>query len=139
MLGAAVGLAADEAIIASVLPRKLAAIPNVGRLGLGNDIAELNDSIVRVHSISVCMVVLCGRLGGTDHPALQNVTLRDAVLHAWARSIATTWMVATGLAGVALILTLFLREYSVDRKTVYSGEVKNASASEKTLAEPVEA
>ncbi|KAN0076816.1 Major facilitator superfamily domain containing protein [Tylopilus felleus] len=120
VLGAAVGLAADEAIIASVLPRKLAAIPNVGRLGLGNDIAELNDSIVRVHSIS-------------------NVTLRDAVLHAWARSIATTWMVATGLAGVALILTLFLREYSVDRKTVYSGEVKNASASEKTLAEPVEA
>ncbi|KAF8550474.1 MFS general substrate transporter [Imleria badia] len=116
VLGAAVGLAVDEAIIASVLPRKLAAIPNIASLGLGNDIAALNDSIGRVHLIA-------------------DVTLRHAVLHAWARSIATVWIVATGLAGVALILTLFLREYSVDRKAVYSGDVKRAGESDRTLAE----
>jgi heme/copper-type cytochrome/quinol oxidase subunit 2 len=56
----------------------------------------------------------------------QDVTLRNAVLHAWARSIATVWIVITVFAGVALILTLFLREYSVDRKTARSGDVKVA-------------
>ena len=60
----------------------------------------------------------------------QDVTLRNAVLHAWARSIATVWMVFTAFAEVALILTLFLREYSVDRKTLYSGDVKNAGGRE---------
>lgn len=54
VLGAAVGLSVDEAILASVLPRKLAAIPNVDSLGLGNDMSALNDSIGQVHLISVC-------------------------------------------------------------------------------------
>ncbi|KAI9574198.1 major facilitator superfamily domain-containing protein [Boletus coccyginus] len=120
VLGAAVGLSVDEAILASVLPRKLAAIPNVDSLGLGNDMSALNDSIGQVHLIS-------------------DVTLRNAVLHAWARSIATIWMVATGSVGVALILTLFLREYSVERKTVYGADVKNAMDSANTLTEEDEA
>jgi hypothetical protein len=63
----------------------------------------------------------------------QDVTLRDAVLHAWARSIATTWIVSTGLAGVALILTLFLQEHSGDVKN------ENAESSEKPQAEEVQA
>lgn len=42
------------------------------------------------------------------------------------------WVVTTALAGVALILTLFLREYSVNRKTVYDGDDKNAEDPEKT-------
>ncbi|KAF8120836.1 MFS general substrate transporter [Boletus edulis] len=114
VLGSAVGLAVDEAIIATVLPRKLAAIPNIDSLGLGNNITSLNDSIEQVHLVS-------------------DVTLRDAVLHAWARSIATIWIVATGLAGVALISTLFLREYSMDRK---SGDgVQNAGKSEEMPVE----
>ena len=61
------------------------------------------------------------------------------MLHAWARSIATTWMVGTGLAGVALILTLFVREYAVDCKTVYGGDVENAGGSKTTLVEEVQA
>lgn len=44
-------------------------------------------------------------------------------------------MVATGSVGVALILTLFLREYSVERKTVYGADVKNAMDSANTLTE----
>ncbi|KAG6370062.1 MFS general substrate transporter [Boletus reticuloceps] len=118
LLGAAVGLAVDEAIIASVLPKKLAAIPNIDSLGLGNKITSLNDNIKKVHLIS-------------------DVALRDAVLHAWARSIATVWMVATGMAGVALISTLFLREYSMDRK---SDDVRNqgVSGSEEMVEEEVQ-
>ncbi|KAF8415455.1 hypothetical protein L210DRAFT_3657451 [Boletus edulis BED1] len=88
-----------EAIIASVLPRKLAAIPNVASLGLGNGIAVFNDNVGQVHLIA-------------------DVALRHAVLHAWARSIATVWMVGTGLAGDA---------------------VKNAGDSENTLTEDVQA
>jgi hypothetical protein len=54
LLGSAVGLALDEAIIASVLLRKLAAIPNIDSLGLGSDMSALNDSIDQVHLIAVC-------------------------------------------------------------------------------------
>ncbi|KAF8121968.1 hypothetical protein EV363DRAFT_1301496 [Boletus edulis] len=46
VLGGGVGLAISEEIIASVLPRKLAAIPNFASLGLGDNIAVLNDNIV---------------------------------------------------------------------------------------------
>ncbi|KAH0826974.1 major facilitator superfamily domain-containing protein [Lanmaoa asiatica] len=114
VLGGAVGLAVGEAIRANVLPRKLAAIPNIASLGLGNDITALNENIGKVHLIP-------------------DVTLRNAVLHAWARSLATIWIVTTALAGVGLILTLFLREYSMNRKTVYSGDVKNVGDSEQTM------
>ncbi|KAF8550441.1 MFS amino acid permease [Imleria badia] len=112
VLGGAVGLAMGDAIIANVLPKKLAAIPNIASLGIGDTITVLNENIGMVHLIP-------------------DVTLRNAVLHAWASSIATIWMVATILVGVALILTLFLREHSVDRKTVYSGDLKNLGESEK--------
>ena len=54
MLGGAVGLAIGEAIIASLLPRKLATIPNIASLGLGDNIAVLIDSIGMVHLIPVC-------------------------------------------------------------------------------------
>ncbi|KAH0826959.1 MFS general substrate transporter [Lanmaoa asiatica] len=113
-LGGAVGLAVGEAIIATVLPRKLAAIPSIASLGFGVNIAALNDGIDQIHLIP-------------------DVTLRNAVLHAWARSIAMIWMVTTALAGVALILTLFLREYSMNRKTVYSGDDQNVGDGETTM------
>lgn len=54
VLGGAVGLAIGEAILASVLPGKLAAIPNIASLGLGDNIAVLNDNIGMVDSIPVC-------------------------------------------------------------------------------------
>lgn len=57
VLGGAVGLAIGEAILASVLPRKLAAIPNNASLGLGDSITVLNDSIEQVHLIPVCRYV----------------------------------------------------------------------------------
>lgn len=53
VLGGAVGLSVGEAILASVLPRKLAAIPNVASLGLGDNITALNESIYQVHLIPV--------------------------------------------------------------------------------------
>lgn len=134
VLGGAVGLAVGEAIIASVLPRRLAAIPNIASLGFGNNITVLNDNIDKVHLIPVCCYVFAPCRPLSFIP-VQDVTLRDAVLHAWARSIAVIWMVATVFAGVALVLALFLREYSVDRKTVYSGEVKKSEKNRSTSSE----
>ena len=61
MLGSAVGHTVSEAIIASVLPWKLAAIPNVDSLGLGSDMNALNDSIGQVHLIAVCHLAFARR------------------------------------------------------------------------------
>ncbi|KIJ16697.1 hypothetical protein PAXINDRAFT_98515 [Paxillus involutus ATCC 200175] len=111
-VGGAVGIAIGEAIISTVLPKKLAVITNVSSLGLGYSAAALNDSVSKIHLIP-------------------DVTLRNAVLHAWSRSIATIWIMYTPLCGVALILTLFLRVYSLNRKTVQSGDAETADDDEK--------
>ncbi|KIK74351.1 hypothetical protein PAXRUDRAFT_175975, partial [Paxillus rubicundulus Ve08.2h10] len=113
-VGGAVGIAVGEAIISSVLPKKLAGIANISSLALGDNAAELNDNISKMHLIP-------------------DVTLRNAVLHAWSRSIAAIWTMCTPLCGVALILTFFLRAYSLDRKTVQSGDAKTADDAEKAI------
>ncbi|KAF8843669.1 MFS general substrate transporter [Paxillus ammoniavirescens] len=107
-LGGAFSVAIGEAIISTVLPSKLAGIPNISNLAFGDSAAALNDSVSKIHLIP-------------------DVTLRDAVLHAWCRSIAMMWMMCTSLSGLALILTLFLRAYSLKRKTVQSGDAEIAS------------
>ncbi|KIJ16696.1 hypothetical protein PAXINDRAFT_98514 [Paxillus involutus ATCC 200175] len=116
-VGGAVGIAIGEAIISTVLPKKLSGIANISSLGLGDSAAALNDSVSKIHLIP-------------------DVTLRNAVLHAWSRSIATIWIVCTPLCGVALILTLFLRAYSLSRKTVQSGDAKTADDAEKGTEAP---
>ncbi|KAN0076836.1 Major facilitator superfamily domain containing protein [Tylopilus felleus] len=104
-VGGAVGIAVGEAIIGSVLPQKLSSIPNFASSGLGTTAADLNDSVGVVHLIP-------------------DVTLRNAVLHAWSEAISTIWIMSTPLIGFSLILTLFLREYSLESKTVRAGETK---------------
>ncbi|KIK79858.1 hypothetical protein PAXRUDRAFT_260844 [Paxillus rubicundulus Ve08.2h10] len=111
-VGGAVGIAIGQTIISTVLPKKLASIANISSLALGDSAAALNDSVSKIHLIP-------------------DVTLRNAVLHAWSRSIATIWITCTPLCGVALILTLFLRAYSLNRKTVQSGDAKTADDAEK--------
>ncbi|KIJ16695.1 hypothetical protein PAXINDRAFT_168194, partial [Paxillus involutus ATCC 200175] len=110
-VGGAVGIAIGEAIISTVLPKTLAGIANINSLGLGDSAAALNDSVSKIHLIP-------------------DATLRNAVLHAWSRSIATIWIMCTPLCGVAFILTLFLRAYSLSRKTVQSGGAKTADDAE---------
>ncbi|KAG6369767.1 MFS general substrate transporter [Boletus reticuloceps] len=115
-VGGSVGIAVGETIIASVLPQKLASIPNIASLGLGTSVAELNASIGQIHLIS-------------------DITLRNAVLHAWTQAIDTIWIMSTPATGFALILTLFLREYSLERKVVRSGEAKAPGDLEKGAVE----
>ncbi|KAF8838015.1 MFS general substrate transporter [Paxillus ammoniavirescens] len=113
-VGGAVGIAVGEAIISAVLPKKLAGIANISSLALGDSAAALNDSIRKFHLIP-------------------DVTLRNAVLHAWSRSIATIWMMCTPVSGVALILTLFLRAYSLNRRVVQSGDTVTTNEAEEAI------
>ncbi|KIJ16139.1 hypothetical protein PAXINDRAFT_113909 [Paxillus involutus ATCC 200175] len=113
-VGGAVGIAVGEAIISTVLPKKLAGITNISSLALGDSAAALNDSVRKIHLIP-------------------DVTLRNAVLHAWSRSIATIWMMCTPVSGVALILTLFLRAYSLNRRVVHSSEAKATNDAEEAI------
>ncbi|KAF8121969.1 MFS general substrate transporter [Boletus edulis] len=115
-VGGSVGIAVGEAIIASVLPQKLKSIPNIASLGLGTSVADLNASIGKIHLIS-------------------DITLRNAVLHAWSQAIDTIWIMSTPATGFALLLTLFLREYSLERKVVRSGEAKAPGDLEKGAVE----
>jgi hypothetical protein len=132
IVGGAVGIAIGEAIIASVLPQKLANIPNFASLGLGTSAAELNDSVGLVHLITVrSSGSFSGRVAADIRQFNQDVTLRNAVLQAWSEAIDTIWIMSTPISGFALILTLFLREYSLDRKTVQSGETKTPGDLEK--------
>lgn len=61
MLGGAVGLSIGEVIIASLLPRKLATIPNITNLGFDDNISALNEHIGKFHLIPVrtCIFVSC--------------------------------------------------------------------------------
>ncbi|KAG6370083.1 MFS general substrate transporter [Boletus reticuloceps] len=135
-VGGSVGIAVGETIIATVLPQKLASIPNIASLGLGTSVAELNASIGQIHLISVrggawFPVWVAANLGKSN----QDITLRNAVLHAWTQAIDTIWIMSTPATGFALILTLFLREYSLERKVVRSGEAKAPGDLEKGAVE----
>ena len=65
-----------------------------------------------------------GRVDANIRQSNQDVTVRDAVLNAWSEAIGTIWIMSVPMAGFALILTLFLREYSLDRKIVRGDEAK---------------
>ncbi|KIM59170.1 hypothetical protein SCLCIDRAFT_1217953 [Scleroderma citrinum Foug A] len=102
-VGGAVGIAVGETIISSLLPKKLATISGLSSYIPNTSAAALNDSVSKLHLIP-------------------DVGIRDAVLHAYSRSISAIWIMNTPLAGVALILSLLLREYSMARKTIQRGE-----------------
>ena len=65
-----------------------------------------------------------GRVDANIRQSNQDVTVRDAVLNAWSEAIGTIWIMSVPMGGFALILTLFLREYSLDRKIVRGDEAK---------------
>ncbi|KAH7927323.1 MFS general substrate transporter [Leucogyrophana mollusca] len=99
-LGAVVGIATGEAIISSVLPHKLQVIAG---LDLGMTAASLNNGIARIHEIA-------------------DTGLRDAVMHAYARSISTIWVMNTPLSAFAFLLTLLIRAYSLKRTVIHGNE-----------------
>ncbi|KAH7929621.1 MFS general substrate transporter [Leucogyrophana mollusca] len=102
-VGGAVGIAVGEAIIASVLPQKLTGIPG---LEGSTSAAALNGGISKIHQIT-------------------DVSVRDALMHAYSKSISTIWIMNTPISAVGFILALFMRAYSLQR-TVVRADVKPA-------------
>ncbi|KAH7929758.1 MFS general substrate transporter [Leucogyrophana mollusca] len=104
-LGGTVGITIGEAIISSVLQKKLKAIP--GLSNFDTSAAALNDSVRQISSIP-------------------DATTRNALMHAYSQSISTIWLVNTPLSAVGLLLIIFVRGYSLKRTIVRGGEAKVA-------------
>lgn len=114
-LGGTVGISIGEAIISSTLQRRLKGIPG---LTINTSAAALNDSVRQISSIS-------------------DPTLRAQVMHAYARSISTVWLVNTPLSAVGLFLALFIRGYSLKRTVIRGDAAKTVDPEKGELATEV--
>ncbi|EGN93322.1 hypothetical protein SERLA73DRAFT_189897 [Serpula lacrymans var. lacrymans S7.3] len=112
-LGGTVGITIGEAIIASSLQKRVRDIPG---LTIDTSAAALNDSVRKLSQIA-------------------NITQRNELMHAYARSISTIWLVNTPLSAAGLIMVLFIRGYSLKRAVVRGGDAKGADVEKGATAE----
>ncbi|KZT26422.1 MFS general substrate transporter [Neolentinus lepideus HHB14362 ss-1] len=101
-LGGTIGISIGEAIISSVLRRRIREIPGVN---IDTSPSALNDEVRHLGSIT-------------------DPTHRQAVIHAYTRAISTIWLVNTPILGAGLFLVLFMRHYTLKRATVKGGPPK---------------
>ncbi|KAI0079120.1 MFS amino acid permease [Panus rudis PR-1116 ss-1] len=101
-LGATMGAAIGQAVWSSELRKRIATIPN---LDFDNSSTNLIDSVKHLKDI-------------------QPDSLRQSVLHAYTRSISTIWLVYTPMVGFCLILTFFIKRYTLKRNVVRAGKKK---------------
>ncbi|KIJ49256.1 hypothetical protein M422DRAFT_205468 [Sphaerobolus stellatus SS14] len=99
LLGATVGVSVGQTIFTSELQRKIKNIQ-------GFDTGNLNDSAT----------ALLDNIRGLK--SIQPMALRQEVLHAYASSITTIWDLCTPILGICLILSLFIKKYSLKRNVV---------------------
>ncbi|KAI0044553.1 MFS general substrate transporter [Auriscalpium vulgare] len=97
-IGATVAVSLGQAIWSSELRRRIKSIPD---FPFPTSSAELTDSV---------------RLLKTIEPP----ELRQQVIHAYTKSLATIWMVDTPLLGMCLVLVLFLRKYTLRRSVIFA-------------------
>jgi len=117
-LGGAIGIALSAAIISSVFPTKLAAIPNIGSFNIGSSAGSIIQVINQIHFI-------------------KDRALREAIINAFSGTFSAVWMMFVALSGFGLVLVLFLRGYSLKRKIVRGGDGKAAGDVEKAVDTPV--
>lgn len=94
LLGGTVGVAIGQAIYTSQLSRRLGTIPNLPSDTTAQSLAQ------EVRRIK-----------------LLDPAIRQAVRHAFARSISTIWIVNTPIIGIGLFVVLFMRKYPLHMKT----------------------
>lgn len=107
-LGGTVGISVGDTIFTSEVSKRLAKIPNLSSTGISTT-------------------------GGVPSYAglsqIQPESLRQQVLHAFTRSLATIWIVSVPLAFAGLLFALIVREYSLKRTV--DRQSHGLSASEK--------
>ncbi|KAM5535182.1 hypothetical protein V8D89_011118 [Ganoderma adspersum] len=116
-LGGTVGISVGQAIISSELRQRIANIPG---LTIDTSPSSLTQLVRQI-------------------PLIANTAQRVALMHAYTRAISTIWIVNCPMMGAGLILTLFLRGYSlkrVVRKAGDSPQEKVADIEAQTPAEP---
>jgi len=101
-LGGTVGISIGQAIFSSVLQEK---VKSISGLTLNTSPGALSESVRHLKDIP-------------------DEAVRNAVMHAYARSISTIWVVCTPICGAGLIMILFVRGYSLTRTVVRSGDGK---------------
>ncbi|KAI0798031.1 MFS general substrate transporter [Abortiporus biennis] len=104
-LGGTVGISVGQAIISSFLRRKVTKIPG---LDIDTSAANLNQMVRQIKNIP-------------------DPTIRTALMHAYTTSINKIWLICTPILGVGLILTFFLRPYTLKR-VVIKGSQQPAAA-----------
>ncbi|KIJ41235.1 hypothetical protein M422DRAFT_68286 [Sphaerobolus stellatus SS14] len=92
-IGGTIGISVGQAIWSSELRKRIAKIPN---FNIDTSPAALTQSVPTLKNI-------------------QPAAVRQMVLHAYTKSIATIWIVDTPLLFVAFIMILFIRKYTLKR------------------------
>ncbi|KAG6376367.1 MFS general substrate transporter [Boletus reticuloceps] len=101
-LGGTIGITVGEAIISNTLQQRLRGIAG---LTFDTSPASINDAVRKIASIP-------------------DATLRSEIMHAYARSVSTIWLVNTPLSALGLILIIFIRAYSLHRTVIREGTEK---------------
>ncbi|OJT06143.1 hypothetical protein TRAPUB_3078 [Trametes pubescens] len=99
-LGGTIGISVGQAIISSELRKRVAQIPN---LTIDTSPSALTQIVRQI-------------------PLISDPVQRAALAHAYTRSIATIWIVSTPLAGVGLLMVIFMRGYTLKRVVRTAGE-----------------
>ncbi|KJA23787.1 hypothetical protein HYPSUDRAFT_39633 [Hypholoma sublateritium FD-334 SS-4] len=105
LLGGTVGISIGQAIYASTIRKKVANIPN---LTLDTSPAALSQSVLKLKDIP-------------------DPVTRAAVIQAYTKSISMIWTVMTPIAGVAFIMVLFIKVYTLERTIVRAEAVKKGT------------
>ncbi|KAF7305038.1 MFS domain-containing protein [Mycena kentingensis (nom. inval.)] len=110
-LGGTIAIAMGQVVITSTLRRRIAHIPDLGR-AIDTSAATLSQNVVSLKSIA-------------------DATTRNLLIHAYARSISTIWIVIVPITGAGAIMVLFIRRYSLTRRVVRTGEEEKEKDLEK--------
>ncbi|KAI6132104.1 MFS general substrate transporter [Pisolithus croceorrhizus] len=86
-------------------------------LNIGTSVNDINDSIRQISSIS-------------------NPTLRAEVMHAYARSISTIWLVNTPVSAFGFLAVLCLKAYTLKRTIIRGGASKPVDAEKGIAPQP---
>ncbi|KAL1721033.1 major facilitator superfamily domain-containing protein [Schizophyllum commune] len=105
-IGGTVGVSIGQTIFTSTLNNRLAKIPNNPYAGSPGGYSE-------------------------DVRQLKNIAdpvLRQQVIHAFSRGVSTIWIASTPMVGVAFIMVLFLRKYTLKRTVVQTAKAAGGDA-----------
>ncbi|TRM62610.1 major facilitator superfamily domain-containing protein [Schizophyllum amplum] len=114
-IGGTVGVSIGQTIFTSTLNRRLKSIPDVPFSGSASSYIEAVRQLKNI----------------------EDPTLRQTIIHAFSRAVSTIWVASTPMVGVAFIMVLFLRKYTLQRTVVKSAKPTNDSDVEKGTASTV--